>query len=587
MATRIIGIDFGTSTTAVRVHNVGAENRVVPVAINGQRTIPTVAFQSKESSEMYYGYDALAKYDSNVEGTLYKNFKMDLIADDEGKREQAEGLIQGYLHYVYEQYQSLLNAGTFDPADEVKVYVSHPAKWNSYARTLMKKSVVNARFCKEEDIALKDEPTAAILAVIHEKNVELKQNGLLHERRKYKAMMVDMGAGTTDIVLCTYQVRNGRLEIDDIFTYPSINTPGLCGGREIDDAIISEAEQFVNRMQTKPSASGEKVVNKLRRRVKKWKEQTISSVLRNSTVLPEPDEITEFRDMLMEYGVPVVNGKERFSISRKYFETFTANHWEQWTRLLSGAFDEVEESQYDNLECPKRPEDVELLIITGGHSKWYIVPEYLLGKKGYVNLPFINFAKIRQSPYRLVQSADPQETVAVGLCHMDEDVVGTLAASNDVAISFTCEGKYLGACDLIKKGVPLPYEKRDFMIENTINGNFFFRKAIMVDYSVITDKTNTINKSIKVPSDRIITVLLKAVLATLGVALIDIPRIIYYFVTGKLDELDDLLIQDIINNDYNVKLSPDIYVNEEGIIKVGGIINVDGDTEVTIPEIVI
>ena len=587
MATRIIGIDFGTSTTVVRVHNVGAGNRIVPLAINGQRTIPTIAFQTQESSEMYYGYDAQAKYDSNTEGTLYKNFKMDLISDDEEKRGQAEGLIQGFLLYVYDQYQSLLNAGTFDPADEVKVYVSHPAKWNSYARTLMKQSVVDAGFCKEEDIALKDEPTAAILAVIHEKSTELKQAGMLHERRKYKAMMVDMGAGTTDIVLCTYRVESGRLEIDDIFTFPSINTPGLCGGREIDDAIISEAERFVNGMQKKPSTSGEKVVNKLRRRVKKWKELTISGVLRDSTVLPEPDEITEFRDMLTEYGVPVVNGNKRFSISRKYFETFTEKHWNQWANLLMGAFDEVEEAQYDDLECPKKPEDVELLIITGGHSKWYIVPEYLLGKKGYVNLPSINFAKIRQSPLRLVQSKDPQETVAVGLCHLDEDVVGTIAASNDVAISFTCEGKYLGACDLIKKGVPLPYEKRDFQIENRIKGNFFFRKAFEIDYSVITDKTNTINKSITAPADGILMVLLKAVLAVLGVALIDVPRFVYYFVRGELDKLDNTMIEDIINCDYKVELSPDIYVNEEGIIKVGGTITVDGNAKVTIPEIVI
>lgn len=587
MATRIIGIDFGTSTTVVRVHNVGAGNRIVPLAINGQRTIPSIAFQPKDSSEMYYGYDAQGKYVSNVEGILYENFKMDLISDDEAKRKEAEELIQGFLKYVYNQYLILLNGGAFDPADDTKVYVSHPAKWNSYVRTLMKQSVVNAGFCREEDIALKDEPTAAILAVIHEKNMELKEAGLLHERRKYKAMMVDMGAGTTDIVLCTYEVKDGRLVIDDLFTYPSINTPGLCGGREIDDAIISEAQRFVNGMQAKPSASGEKVVNKLRRRVKKWKELTISGVLRDGTVLPEPDEITEFRDMLTEYGVPVVNGSKRFSISRKYFETFTEGHWKQWAQLLTGAFDEVEEEQYADLECPKRPEDVELLIITGGHSKWYIVPEYLLGKKGTINLPSINFAKIRQSPIRLVQSVDPQETVAVGLCHLDEDVVGTLAASNDVAISFTCEGKYLGACDLIKKGVPLPYEKRDFQIENRIKGNFFFRKAFKIDYSVITDKTNTINKSVTAPADGILMVLLKAVLAVLGVALIDIPRFVYYFVRSKLDELDDTLIEDIINNDYKVELSPDIYVNEEGIIKVGGTITVDGDAEVTIPEIVI
>ena len=590
MATRIIGIDFGTSTTVVRVHNVGAGNRIVPLAINGQRTIPTVAFQSKESSEMYYGYDAQAKCDSNVEGTLYKNFKMDLISDDEGKREQAERLIQGFIRYVYDQYQSLMNAGTFDPANEVKVYVSHPAKWNSYARTLMKQSVVNAGFCKEEDVTLKDEPTAAILAVIHEKNVELKQNGLLHERRKYKAMMVDMGAGTTDIVLCTYQVKNGRLEIDDIFTYPSINTPGLCGGREIDDAIIAEAERFVNRMQAKPSASGEKVINKLRRRVKKWKETTISGVLRNSTVLPEPDEISEFRDMLTEYGVPVSNGKERFSMSRKYFETFTAEHWVQWAKLIAGAFDEVEEEQYQNLECPKRPEDVELLIITGGHSKWYIVPEYLLGKKGYVNLPSVNFTKIRQSPFRLVQPADPQETVAVGLCHMDEDVVGTIAMANDVSMSFTCEGKYLGACDLIKKGVPLPFEKRDFLIENTIKGHFVFRKALKIDYSIITDKTNTINKSIMVPSDGIIAILIKGVVGTIfgGVFLAvgAIAEIVKAIRSGDLSKIDGKFAEKIMSYDYKTELSPDIFVNEEGIIKVGGTIKVDNE-ELTIPEIVI
>lgn len=586
MVTRIIGIDFGTSTTVVRVHNVGEGNRIVPLAINGQRTIPSIAFKANDSSEMYYGYDALAKYDSNVDGILYKNFKMDLISDDESKRNQAEWLIRGFLRYVYDQYQAMLNAGTFDPADEVKVYVSHPAKWNSYARTLMKQSVVNAGFCKEEDIALKDEPTAAMLAVIHEKNVELKQAGLLHEGRKYKAMMVDMGAGTTDIVLCTYLVKNGKLEIDDIFTYPSINTPGLCGGREIDDAIISEAERFVNQMQAKPSASGEKVVSKLRRRVKRWKEQTISSVLRNSTVLPEPDEIAEFRDMLTEYGVPVVNGSKRFSISRKYFETFTVEHWKQWAELLSGAFDEVEEAQYDKLECPKKPEDVELLIITGGHSKWYIVQEYLLGKKGTINLPSINFAKIKQSPVRLVQSADPQETVAVGLCHLDEDVVGTMAASNNVGISFTCEGKYLGACELIKKGVLLPYEKRDFMVDNYIKGNFFFRKKITIDYSVITDKTNTINKSITVPSDSILFALLKMVIGAVRYVVYDMWKIWWYFVRGKLDELDGTIIDYITDYDYRAELSPDILVNEEGIIKVSGTIKVDGE-ELTIPEIVI
>lgn len=586
MATRIIGIDFGTSTTVVRVHNVGAGNRIVPLAINGQRTIPTIAFQTKDSSEMYYGYDAQAKYDSNSEGTLYKNFKMYLISDDEAKRSKAEELIQGFLRYVYDQYQSLLNAGAFDPADEVKVYVSHPAKWNSYARTLMKQSVVNAGFCKEEDVALKDEPTAAILAVIHEKSTELKQAGMLHERRKYKAMMLDMGAGTTDIVLCTYRVENGRLEIDDIFTYPSINTPGLCGGREIDDAIVSEAEKFVNNMQQKPSPRGQMYIERFRHNVRIWKDKTLSPALGNRRPIPEPAQISGFRDELLNYGMLVVNDNKRFSFTRKEFELLTKDHWIQWAKLLAGAFDEIEEEQYKNLECPKRPEDVELLIITGGHSKWYIVAEYLLGEKGYVDMNAINFAKIHNEPFRLVQSADPQETVAVGLCHMDEDVVGTIAMANDVSMSFTCEEKYLGACDLIKKGVPLPFEKRDFLIENSIKGNFIFRRKLNIEYSIITDKCNTITKSIIVPSDAILFSLIKIVLSAVRYVAYDMWRIWWYFLRGKLDELDGTIIDIIIDYDYSAKLSPDINVNEEGIIKVGGTIKVDGK-ELTIPEIVI
>ena len=586
MATRIIGIDFGTSTTVVRVHNVGEGNRIVPLAINGQRTIPTIAFQTQESSEMYYGYDAQAKYDSNTEGTLYKNFKMDLISDDEEKRGQAEGLIQGFLRYVYDQYQSLLNAGAFDPADEVKVYVSHPAKWNSYARTLMKQSVVDAGFCKEEDIALKDEPTAAILAVIHEKSTELKQAGMLHERRKYKAMMVDMGAGTTDIVLCTYRVENGRLEIDDIFTFPSISTPGLCGGREIDDAIISEAVKFVNNMQQEPSPRGQMYIERFRHNVRIWKDKTLSPALGNRESIPEPDQISGFRDELLNYRMLVVNENKRFSFTRKEFELLTEDHWRQWAKLLAGTFDEVEEEQYKSLECPKRPEDVELLIITGGHSKWYIVVEYLLGKKGYVDMNAINFAMIHKEPFRLVQSADPQETVAVGLCHMDEDVVGTIAMANDVSMSFTCEGKYLGACDLIKKGIPLPFEKRDFLIENSIKGNFIFRRKLNIDYSIITDKCNIITKSIIVPSDAILFSLIKIVLSAVRYVAYDMWRIWWYFLRGKLDELDGTIIDIIMDYDYSAELSPDINVNEEGIIKVGGTIKVDGK-ELTIPEIVI
>lgn len=585
--TRIIGIDFGTSTTVVRVHNVGTDNPIFPVAVNGIRTIPTIAFRLVENAQYYYGYDALAQIKAERVGEIYRNFKMDLISDSEERRNQAVILISGFLHYVYNEYSRQLSDGIFPTADITKVYVSHPAKWNSFARNIMKQCVADAGFCSIDNVSLKDEPTAAMLAAMHERNTELKQSGLLRVDRKYKAMMIDMGAGTTDIVLCTYRLVDNKIEIDDIFTFPPINNPGLCGGREIDDCLLGEASKFIGRMMSKPGKTGDKAIEKLSRRIKEWKEQTVSGALKQGRNVPEPSEITTVRDTLLDFGAPVLNDNERFTISRQQLEQFTANHWKQLGNLINGAFKEVKEGQYAELECPKDAKEVELLVITGGHSQWYIVEEYLTGKKIGVDLPKLDFTFIHQDAQRLVKTADPQETVAVGLCYLDEDVVGTIAAANDVSIKFSCEGTYLGACDLIKKGTPLPFENTKTDLKSAVKGNFIFRKEIVVDYTVVTGGTNEIKKSVVVPSDDLILVVFKTVLAALGVIIFDIPRYVYHLINGTLYKLqNDTVIASIVNNNYAVTLSPDIWVNDEGIVTVGGVIDLEG-TKANIPNIII
>lgn len=586
MATRIIGIDFGTSTTVVRVHNVGEGNRVVPLAVNGNRTIPTIAFESVDGN-IYYGYDAKAMIDSNAPGLERKNFKMDLISEDEEVRAWAEKLVKGFMHYIYERYQNHSNAGTFDPADEVKVYVSHPAKWTSSARSLMKRSVAEAGFCCEEDVSLKDEPTAAILAVMHEKKEVLNKANMLKPDKKYKVMMIDMGAGTTDIVLCTYQVVGGKLELDDIFTYPSVNTPGLCGGREIDDTIVKEATIFVNSMQENPSTAGRNAINKFKSNVKAWKEQTLSVGLCKSIEIPEPDDISRFRDDLLGYGFAVKNGNERFTMNRDFFERITEGHWKQWGLLLHRTFEGVQDVQFQNLACAKRPEEVDLLIVTGGHSQWYVVPEYLTGKLHLSDVPDIQFTKIQQNPELLLQSVDPQETVAVGLCHLDEDVVGSIAASNDISISFFCEGKYLGSCELIKKGVELPFTKTDYIITNTTKCSFILNKALTIDYRIITDHQNVVPGTITIPADGFFLTLVKIVMTVLGLGLGAAIKIVKSIFSGKLNELGNgSVIEEMTKQDMRFKLSPDLYISEEGIIKVGGTITVD-DNVLEIPEVVI
>lgn len=75
METRIIGIDYGTSTSVVRIHNIGKSNKIVNLAINGKTVVPTIAFESEESHQIYFGYDAEAKLNANTPGNYLPTLK--------------------------------------------------------------------------------------------------------------------------------------------------------------------------------------------------------------------------------------------------------------------------------------------------------------------------------------------------------------------------------------------------------------------------------------------------------------------------------------------------------------------------------
>lgn len=583
METRIIGIDYGTSTSVVRIHNIGKSNKIVNLAINGKTVVPTIAFESEESHQIYFGYDAEAKLNANTPGKLFANFKMDLISPNDTARQLAEKLTKGFFKYLYEQYQKQVNLNAFDHADFVKVYISHPAKWNSHARILMKECVSEAGFCKTEDIKLKDEPTAAILAMINERYDTLKQQGMLFEGKEYKSMMIDMGAGTTDIVLFTYKIEDSKIHIHNIFTYPSTSHPALCGGREIDNAILESAGIFIDRMQSKPSESGRKCLLKLKRRIRTWKEQTIAAFLKENRSIPEPGEISDFRCILQEFGIPVLNTEERFTICRNSFETMTIKHWQQWVKLLHDTFLEIQKPQYEALECCKSPSEVELLLITGGHSQWYICKEFLLGKTNSIGLEHLNFTKIQSNPKNLLQSNNPQETVAVGLCYLDDEIVAALPTANDISIRFECEGSYLGTIDLVKKGLPLPYKKDSSTIYSSITGGFLLkrRKELQIDYCIITDSCNKIYKSISIPAESLFDILLRVVRDAFS-----IRKLLKNALSDNIfDRSEFETLKKRVNScKYSVVLSPNIFINEEGIITIDGHIVVDME-KVNLPKL--
>ena len=129
MIKRIIGIDFGTSTSLIKIKNYAEEEPADQnpsssqyVEFDGLAMVPTL-IRVQEGS-FYYGYDAQPERENSL---LYSNFKMDLESPDMEKQEKAKDLTRKFLRYLYGHYvQQEMYFGKYD---EVQTILSYPAKW--------------------------------------------------------------------------------------------------------------------------------------------------------------------------------------------------------------------------------------------------------------------------------------------------------------------------------------------------------------------------------------------------------------------------------------------------------------------------
>ena len=200
MAKLIVGIDFGTSTTVVRYKNTGT-NDILPVRDkNGQNTyIPSAIFRIQGQQQSLYGHEALNAKDSGMEGELITNFKMGLL-DREDVKEQKKQYIQEFLRFVYQCFENETQGMAYDSLD---VYVSYPAKWSSDFVDFMKDAVKKAGFIG--NIYGINEPKAATYNMLHRHLSHLQKSKMLTQGKPMHVFMLDMGAGTTDIVIIRLQ----------------------------------------------------------------------------------------------------------------------------------------------------------------------------------------------------------------------------------------------------------------------------------------------------------------------------------------------------------------------------------------------
>lgn len=391
---RIIGVDFGTSTSVIRVKRYQAEKPVgdrletKSVTFNmGSTMVPTLIQKLSSGESAFFGYDAEIPHKNTV---TVSNFKVDIENPDETIRSQARKNTQEFFEYLAKNYKMQSESGHLGEVDdEEKTMISYPVKWSGETKEFMVETARNAGFPNVEGI---DEAQAAIRAVTVQNMDLLSRKGYMKTDDPLNILLIDMGAGTTDLVLCRYTPRESS-ETEILVTWPN-GDADLFGGREIDDLLKNYISQYI------PEEYAAMVLKKIGMdKYKAWKETIVSPALKKKEAVDYFAALDDLLDML--------DIESEYSIDRESFENFAADYIRKFPVLVNDCINASE----------IKSEDVDLVILTGGHSQWYFVPEILSGnidKFGTVNLE-----KIRKDPERIISIALPQETVALGLAYRE------------------------------------------------------------------------------------------------------------------------------------------------------------------------
>ena len=391
-AERVIGVDFGTSTSVIRVKRYRggepvSQERLAAEAVvfnNGIPMVPTLIQRLGENA--YFGCDAQTAKRGAV---LYHSFKVDLESPDPEKRQKARELTQEFLKYLAGVYKSQSEGGHLGEADDrERTIISYPVKWGSGTKKFMLEAAGQAGFPNVEGM---DEAQAAIHAVTLQSESYLKKEGYLREGRPCTVLLIDMGAGTTDLALCRYTPGDSPVT-ETLVSWP-VGGNVLFGGREADELLRDYARTKL------PEDMAEKILSKCSAdKFKAWKENTVSpGLLRNDTVenFPDLDMIAELYDVEME----------PWHLTRQTFEEKAEAYLKKFPALIRGCI----------AASGVKDADIDLVILTGGHSQWYFVKEILTGRLPAVCGSLL--PQITEDPNRILSVTRPQETVALGLVY--------------------------------------------------------------------------------------------------------------------------------------------------------------------------
>jgi hypothetical protein len=356
---RTIGIDFGTSTTVVcyRDREIG-QHPQPPVFLNFQGTgqlLKTIAYRPRhpDNGRMLFGEEALSAAGNEYqEDSILRSFKMHLLSEGNA-RDRAQECMQELFKFLYQKYADQTQG---DQVDEVETWVSYPAKWPDVLREATKEAAMAAGF---PNVQGTHEPSAAMQFYLHAGLNTVQQ---VAGEAPLTVMVVDLGAGTTDIVL--FKATPGHPEGHEILSvWPTVEGASL-GGNDLDQLLLTYFNVWIarHRRDGVPDGAFETQAERLDR-IAQHKERSISPRLGEGLVVRRFDLLDQYRNAgLLRDDTPP------YRMDRQLLGTIIHPHLRDFIRLVNDAVSDAIQRGRIGSE-----QEIELVILTGGHRKWLLM----------------------------------------------------------------------------------------------------------------------------------------------------------------------------------------------------------------------
>lgn len=322
---KIVGIDLGTTFSAIAYLNDLGKPEIAPNFENNQRILPSVVYIDGESNKVQVGEKALnnliAEPEKVIEAVKKKMEDETVWSTSEGKFLDKNTADVGANEYTPAQISSLIlkKLAEFNEGTK-KVVVTVPAMFAESARRATSDAVAIAGL---ELVNLINEPTAAILYYASIPDVDVSG----------KIMVFDLGGGTFDVTIA--DVNN--TDIDIITSRGDKNL----GGHDFDMFIIDQIAKDYKEKKGKPLTDKDlRIIRPIAEKIKK--------------ALSFKQETSEFIDG--------PEGPHEFTFTRDQFNDLIGIKITQIKMLMEEALDNAK----------LKPEHIDQTLLVGGSTR---IPE--------------------------------------------------------------------------------------------------------------------------------------------------------------------------------------------------------------------